>query len=421
MIKLLHFSDAHIDIISQGRRDPESGLPIRVMDFLKALDRIMDAAIEEKVDLVLFAGDAFKDRNPASTYRREWDRRIMRLTQAGIPILLLVGNHDISPSSGRANTLHEFETLQVPKVKVLSQPCFLGPADLWNIPIQIIAIPYLARSTFLSSMDLKDKSNKKVFTEIEEKIRQEISVWIEKKDLSLPLVLMAHASVEGAVFGQERSVILGNDLAFSSQMMKDPRFDYVAMGHIHKAQDVNKGNKPPVVYPGSIERVDFGEAGDDKFYSLVELEPGKTSYKLKKLPGREFYDRSKQFEDNKTIPDPATFMRQILEKLPGKDAMKDAMVRLVVRYPWEWESLLDETALRKAAEDAFEFHFIRQPFSDARVRLPANQTMGSLTPIEMAEIYWKSLKTPAKELDELKKLAEEILAGDPGDLGEVGK
>jgi hypothetical protein len=110
-------------------------------------------------------------------------------------------------------------------------------------------------------------------------------------------------------------------------------------------------------------------------------------------------------------------MGQILEKLPDKDSMEDAMVRLIVRYPREWEALLDETAIRKAAENAFEFHFIRQPFSEARLRLPTNQTMGSLTPLEMAEIYWKSAKTPSKELDELKKLAEEIIAGDPGELG----
>ena len=196
--------------------------------------------------------------------------------------------------------------------------------------------------------------------------------------------------------------------------MKDPRIDYVAMGHIHKAQDVNKGKKPPIVYPGSIERVDFGEAEDDKYYSLVELEPGTTSYKLKKIPGRKFYDRSIQFEESKTLPDAGAFMGQILEKLPDREVMEDAMVRLIVRYPRDWESLLDETVVRKAAENAFEFHFIRQPFSEARLRLPADQTMGSLTPLQMAEIYWKTTKTPAKEMDELTKLAGEIIASDSG-------
>ena len=102
VVKILHFSDAHIDMANYGRHDPESGLPMRVMDFLKSLDEIIETAIDEKVDLVLFAGDAYKDRTPAPTFQREWGRRVMRLSRAGIPTLLLVGNHDLSPTLGRA-------------------------------------------------------------------------------------------------------------------------------------------------------------------------------------------------------------------------------------------------------------------------------------------------------------------------------
>src|SRR5512139_1357327 len=130
MPKILHFADAHIDMANYGRHDPESGLPMRVMDFLKSLDTIVDAAIDEKVDLVLFAGDAYKDRNPAPTFQREWGRRVMRLSRAGIPTILLVGNHDLSPSLGRAHALDPFATLEVPNVQVIDYPRFLGPADL---------------------------------------------------------------------------------------------------------------------------------------------------------------------------------------------------------------------------------------------------------------------------------------------------
>ena len=89
MPTILHFADAHIDMANHGRHDPQSGLPIRVMDYLKSLDTIVDAAINEKVDLVIFAGDAYKDRSPAPTFQREWGRRIMRLSHSSIPTLLL--------------------------------------------------------------------------------------------------------------------------------------------------------------------------------------------------------------------------------------------------------------------------------------------------------------------------------------------
>jgi exonuclease SbcD len=135
MIKLVHFADAHIDIATHGKRDAESGLPYRVLDFLKALDTIVDAAIEENADLVIFAGDAYKDRQPAPTFQREWGKRIIRLSNAGIPTILLVGNHDLSPASGRAHTLQEYDTLQVPHVKVISKPMVLRPADLDGLPV----------------------------------------------------------------------------------------------------------------------------------------------------------------------------------------------------------------------------------------------------------------------------------------------
>src|SRR5512135_312843 len=84
-MRLLHFADAHIDMANYGRHDPETGLPLRVLDFLKSLDTIVNTAIDEKVDLVIFAGDAYKDRTPAPTFQREWGKRLMRLSSARIP------------------------------------------------------------------------------------------------------------------------------------------------------------------------------------------------------------------------------------------------------------------------------------------------------------------------------------------------
>ena len=107
-----------------------------------------------KVDLVIFAGDAYKDRTPSPTFQREWGRRIMRLPMAGIPTLLLVGNHDISPASGRAHTLQEFDTLQVPKVRVMNKPELLKPADLWGLPLQVIALPWVFRSSLMAALEL---------------------------------------------------------------------------------------------------------------------------------------------------------------------------------------------------------------------------------------------------------------------------
>src|SRR6266511_2018979 len=301
-MKLLHFADAHIDMANYGRHDPETGLPLRVLDFLKSLDTIVDAAISEKVDMVIFAGDAYKDRSPAPTFQREWGKRIIRLSQAKIPTLLLVGNPDLSPAMGRAHAIQEFDTLQVPYVRVLQKPEFLTSKDLWGLPIQVIAMPWVSRSGLMASIESSAVDVKELFASIEARISSIVEEWVIEADSSLPLILTGHASVEGSMFGAERMVMLGSDLVLPTSLVKDRRLDYVAMGHIHKPQDVNEGNHPPVIYPGSIERVDFGEAMDDKFFVIADITCGATKVEWRKIDGtRPFIERRAILQSSENV------------------------------------------------------------------------------------------------------------------------
>lgn len=399
-MKLLHFADAHIDMANYGRHDPETGLPLRVLDFLKSLDTIVDAAISERVDMVVFAGDAYKDRSPAPTFQREWGKRIMRLSQAKIPTLLLVGNHDLSPAAGRAHAIQEFDTLQVPFVKVLQKPEFLTPEDLWNVPVQVIAMPWISRSGLMASLESSASDTKELFSNIEERISDLVEGWIEEADKNLPLILTAHASVEGAMFGAERMVMLGSDLVLPTSLVKDKRLDYVAMGHIHKPQDVNKGNHPPVIYPGSIERIDFGEAKDDKFFVIAEVARGETKVGWKKIEGtRPFIERRAVLRSAENVTE------SLKAELQGD--LSDAIVKLIVEYPRELDSLIDESALRKHTEKAFEFHLVKRPQIETRVRIPEGQAVSSMSPLELLSRYFDAVK--ASDKDALQKLAEEII------------
>ena len=410
MIKLLHFADAHIDIAAHGKHDAESGLPVRVLDFLAALDTIIDAAIIEKVDLVIFAGDAYKDRSPSPTFQREWGKRIMRLSSAAIPTILLVGNHDISPASGRANTLHEFDTLQVPHVHVISKPEFLKPGDLDGLPVQILGLPWVFRSGLMASLELSGASPEKVNEEIEARLNGIFEQWLGELDPSLPTILTAHGSVQGAIYGNERTVMLGKDLILSGGLVKDPRLDYVALGHIHKSQDVNQGNHPPVVYPGSIERVDFGEVNDEKFFVIASVEKGKTSYEFHKLQGRRFFDRSVKVESSNDM------MEKVMAVLPSAEKIKDSILRLIVEYPRELDLFLDEPALRQYCAGALEFHLVRRPQEEARLRLPGDQSLASLSPLEMLDLYWSSINSHPQDTAELKSMAQNIINSSTSDF-----
>ncbi len=410
-MKLLHFADAHIDMANYGRLDPQTRLPLRVLDFLRSLDEIVQAAIAEKVDAVLFAGDAYKDRNPSPTYQREWGKRIVRLAQAGIPVFLLVGNHDTSPAQGRAHALHEFSTLAVPGVHVLDKPQFLGPADT-GLPLQIIALPWLGQAAMVAALDLQDLPRAQVLEQLEDRLTELVQAFIAQADPTLPLVLMAHASVQGAVYGGERMVMLGRDLTLSGSLVKDPRLDYVALGHIHKPQNLTADEKrspadpPPVVYPGSIERVDFGEADEEKFYVLAEVETGHAQVTWRPLRQiRPFISRQVRLTGEE-----AQVNETLLEALGPPEALRGAVVRLIVSYPAEMDARIDEAALRRHAAPAFEFQLVRRPQQAARLRLPEGQGVAEMAPLDLLRLYLQSQAAEAEEADALLDLAADLLA-----------
>ena len=404
MPKILHFADAHIDMANYGRHDPQSGLPLRVLDFLKSLDTIIEAAITEKVDLVLFAGDAYKDRNPAPTFQREWGRRIMRLSKAGIPTLLLIGNHDFSPALGRAHALDAFQTLDVPHVTVVERPQFLRPEQLDGVPVQVLAIPWIARSGLIASLGLTNIDPKQVSEQIETRLSELINNWLDESDPALPVVLTAHASVQGAKYGAERSVMLGSDLVISGSLVKNQRLDYVALGHIHRPQNINQNVHPPVIYPGSIERVDFGEVGDDKYFVIASVERGKTQVEWHRLAGiRPMIDRSCKIESDQQVNE------KICAVLSPREQLEGAIVRLVLEYPRDWEALIDEPALREYAAQAFELHLVKRPQMETRIRLPGDQAIGSLTPMELLDLYWKANHTNIQNSEAFQKLAHKII------------
>jgi exonuclease SbcD len=185
--------------------------------------------------------------------------------------------------------------------------------------------------------------------------------------------------------------------------VKDKRLDYVAMGHIHKPQDVNHGNQPPVIYPGSIERIDFGEALDDRFFVMVEVTRGHSEVEWRKLTGtRSFIERRVALSSSENVI-------AILKSVLPED-MSGAIVKLTVEYPRELDILIDESALRKYAEAAFEFQLCRKPKVEARVRLPEGQTISSLSPLDLLDQYWLATKTG--DAEDLQRLAVEIISDD---------
>ncbi len=403
-ISILHFSDAHIGAANRGKRDAATDLPIRVLDFLKSLDTIVDTAIDRRVDCVLFSGDAYDNRTPSPTLQREWGRRIMRLSKAGIPTLLLVGNHDISPAYNRAHALDGFQTFNVPYIHIADRPGLLTPEDLDGIPLQVIAVPWISRSSIMAYFDLSAVEPAMIYEKLEGNISELVMRWLDQCDPDIPIILTAHASIQGAVYGGYRTVILGSEVVLSPGLVKNKKFSYIGLGHIHKPQDLNDGFQPPVVYPGSIERVDFGEASEKKYFVIAMIEQGQaTKVEWHELSTRPFISRSIHLEEDIDI------MSKLYKALGPKEDLRNAMVRLIVSYPGQLETSIDESSLREYANEAFEFHLVRSPEIKPRFRLPNDRSIGSLSPLELLEKYFETLDSELNDSEDLKRLAKEII------------
>jgi len=394
-LKILHFADLHLGVESYGHLNPETGLSTRLEDFLKALDQVVDYALENKVDLVLFCGDAYKSREPSQTQQREFAKRINRLSTSGIPIFLLIGNHDLPNAIGRATTTEIFDTLAVKNVYVSNRP------DVYRIPtksgtIQIASLPWLRHSALLAKEETKNLDFDQLNQRLQQILTNIIAANISQLDPGLPSILAAHVWVTGAQVGSERAMTIGQEHALLLGNMANPAFDYIALGHIHKHQVLSQN--PPVVYSGSLERLDFSEEEDDKGFYLVEIEPDKqpgkrrVSFDFHQITGRRFLTININIEPQDTDPT-STVLKVIAEQ---QDKIKDAIVRLQISLPAECQGQLRDNDIRNALKEAHYFTIAKDIQRETRLRL-GNWTAEELTPIEALKKYLETRKDLSRE------------------------
>ena len=405
-MKFIHFADIHIGVETYGRIDPLSGLSGRLVDFLSAFDQLVDYAIKENVDLVVFSGDAYKSRDPSQTQQREFAKRIKRLSQCGIPVFLLAGNHDLPMAMGRATTTEIFDTLAVDGVYVASKPGVFR-INTKNGPVQIVALPWLKRSNVIARDEVKNLNLDEVNQRLREIITDIIAGLVTKLDPELPSILTAHIWVQGAKLGSEEGMTIGQEHTLLPSAVTNPAFDYVALGHIHRQQVLSEN--PPVVYSGSLERLDFGDEGLEKGFYVAEIttQNGKrqTAFHLQPIAGRHFLTLKKTLS-----PDDHDATGTILELLDQKiGEIKDSIVRLEITLPQALQGQIREADIRTMAAEAYYFAISYKVERTARTRL-AETHVESLSPRRALETYlaMKYPDTPA-HLEELLACGHELI------------
>ena len=411
-MRLLHFADIHIGMENYGKLDPETGLSTRLLDFLQTFDFIVDTAITEKVDAVVFAGDAYKTRDPNPTQQRGFGERIKKIAKAGIPVVLVAGNHDTPNAEGKANTLDIYSALEIDGVWVSRKPELLEVPTKSGI-LQVVTLPWLHKDEYKT-------------------IGEKLNLLYEKIKPGSPAIFLSHVEIEGASYGSEKGMAIGSDVTVPLPLLQDKRLSYVALGHIHKHQVLAKN--PLIVYAGSPHRIDFGEEKEDKGIILVDVIPSERSERgnpdLKKIatsprtiwyraPRNDSFTTSFQFVSTNcrkflsiditlksTNPEPT---QTILDEIKKHD-IKDCIVRLTINIPGDLEGEIQMDKIKKALSSA---HYIagisRNAERKERLKIDGQEEVERLTPVEALQKYFEAKKISLEKRKELEKYAAQLL------------
>jgi exonuclease SbcD len=396
MIKILHLSDIHMGSgFSHGRINPETGLNTRLEDFVNTLSSCIDRALAEPVDLVLFGGDAFPDATPPPFVQEKFASQFRRLVDAQIPTVLLVGNHDQYSQGTGGASLCIYRTLGVPGF-VVGDRFTTHNIQTRSGSVQVITLPWLTRSTLLTRPETEGLSLADVNLLLIDRLRVAMEGEIRRLDPSVPTVLLGHLMLDNAFYGAERLLAVGKGFTIPLSLLTRPCFDYVALGHVHRHQNLNKSNDPPIIYPGSIERVDFSEEKEDKGYVMIELERGKAQWEFCPLPVRPFCTIN---VDVRSADDP---QQAVLQAIAKKDIL-DAVVRLIYKLRSEQMDQIDSAPLHHALSKAHTYTIQPELVSQlARPRLPELGASSSIDPME-------ALKTYLENREDLKEISTQML------------
>lgn len=271
-MKILHTADWHL-----GQRLCDFDRQAEHDHFLQWL---LDTLKEEKVDALIVAGDVFDVHNPPNYARKQYYNFLRKAIGYCNNIIITGGNHD-SPRNLDAPK----ELLEYLRVHVVGG-C---PEDLKDEVIEVKdeddkVIGVVAAVPFLQERDIRKAVAGESYEERVERTQKGIfnhyhslaeHISAEYDTSKLPIIAVGHLFAAGSITSNsEKDIHIGNQGKVTAETFSE-MFDYVALGHIHKPQKVNKLEH--IRYCGSPIPLSFTEHKDDKQVLLVDFKEGKLS------------------------------------------------------------------------------------------------------------------------------------------------
>ena len=270
-MRILHTSDWHLGQHFMGKS--------RQVEHQALIDWLLEKVAEHSVDAVLIAGDIFDTGAPPSYARELYSQLVVRLREAHVGLLLLGGNHDSVAvlDESRALLACLGTTVVAAATDPAGQVCVLPRRD-GEAGCVVCAIPFIRPRDVLFSQAGQSAEEKQVSLQIAIKTHYQtvFDATITRRtalaaDLgrTLPLIATGHLTTVGASASESvREIYVGALEAFPTNAF--PPADYIALGHIHRPQQV--GGLEHIRYSGSPIPLSFDETRQQKEVLLVDLD-----------------------------------------------------------------------------------------------------------------------------------------------------
>lgn len=269
-MRILHTSDWHLGQHFMGKS--------RQAEHQALIHWLLEKVVTHNVDAVLIAGDLFDTGAPPSYARELYGQLVVRLREAGVGLLLLGGNHDSVAvlDEGRALLACLGTTVVAAAADPAGQVCVLPQRD-GEAGCVVCAIPFIRPRDVLSSQAGQSAEEKQLSLQLAIKAHYQAvfdAASARRAALSadlgrtLPLIATGHLTTVGASASESvREIYVGALTAFPTNAF--PPADYIALGHIHRPQQV--GGLEHIRYSGSPIPLSFDETGKQKEVQLVDL------------------------------------------------------------------------------------------------------------------------------------------------------
>ena len=322
--------------------------------------------------------------------------------------MLLVGNHDLPPVQRRATSISIFDTLQVPNVYVGADYTVRTITCRRGQRLQIATAPYPLRQDHIAREDGEGKSVEELDRLLSERLTARIMDLAHqaRQDKDTPAILIGHFSVDEAAHGSERNIMVGRDVAVDrSTALADPVWRYVALGHIHKHQSLNRDEQPPIIFSGSPERIDFGEEREAKGWVVATIGEGQTIWRFQeqyRKPARTFRTIEADVRD---ADDPTA---AVVKRIEDAGDLSQTVVRLQIVIDEAQEPRLVDRDIKVALKDVYDVAVQRDVKRQARDRL-GGVSVEALTPIQMLDRYLDTRHMDEERKKLLLQYAEDLI------------